>query len=177
MACWRVGAGVVAVVPLLACSVSIGGGGLNATKLQDAIRDRIRQNTGVAPDTVTCPSDAKQGKGNDFRCAAVVAGQPVTVEVAQTDDSGHVSFAAAEAMLHRTDVERFIQNDVDEKGRHHVAVNCGTTAIVVAKVGSTFSCTLDSGSGAQTAAVTVHSADGRFSVRYPPAGTPSRARS
>jgi hypothetical protein len=158
------------VVALSACSVSIGSGGLNASKLQDAIRDRIRQNTGVAPDTVTCPSDAKQGKGNDFRCTAVVAGQPVTVDVTQTDDSGRVSFAAADAMLPRTDVERSIRNDVEKKGRQRVSVKCGTTAIVVAKVGSTFSCAVDSDAGSQTAAVTVHSADGRFSVRYPPSG-------
>src|SRR5512142_3326665 len=112
----RLGPVGAALVPLLACSVSFGGGGLNATKLQDAIRDRIRQSTGVAPDTVSCPSDAKQGKGNDFRCTAVVEGQPVTVDVTQTDDSGRVSFAAADAMLRRADVERFIQDDVKKKG-------------------------------------------------------------
>ena len=141
-----------AVTALLACSVSIGSGGLNATKLQDAIRDRIQQATGVAPDSVTCPDDAKQGKGNDFQCAAVVEGQSVPFDVTQTDDSGRVTFAAAVAMLQRTAVERVIQTDVQKKGAHPVTANCGRTAIVVAKVGSTFSCVLDAGDGPQTAA-------------------------
>lgn len=64
------------------------------------------QVTGVAPAAVNCPTDAKQGKGNDFQCAAIVEGQTVTVNVTQTDDSGHVTFATADAMLHRTDVEQ-----------------------------------------------------------------------
>lgn len=58
------------------------------------------------PAAVNCPTDAKQGKGNDFQCAAIVEGQTVTVNVTQTDDSGHVTFATADAMLHRTDVEQ-----------------------------------------------------------------------
>ncbi|MGZ4620276.1 MAG: DUF4333 domain-containing protein [Frankiaceae bacterium] len=157
-----------AVTALLACSVSIGSGGLNATKLQDAIRNRIQQATGVAPDSVTCPDDAKQGKGNDFQCAAVVEGQSVPVDVTQTDDSGRVTFAAAVAMLQRTAVERVIQTDVQKKGAHPVTANCGRSAVVVAKVGSTFSCVLEAGAGPETAVVAVHGTDGRFSVRYPP---------
>lgn len=56
------------------------------------------------PAAVNCPTDAKQGKRNDVQGAANVEGQAVTVNVTQTDDSGHVTFATADAMLHRTDV-------------------------------------------------------------------------
>ena len=65
-----------------------------------------KQVIGVAPAEVNCPTDAKQGKRNDFQGAANVEGQAVTVRVTQTDDSGHVTFATADAMLHRTDVEQ-----------------------------------------------------------------------
>jgi len=98
--------GIVVAPLVIGCSVSVGTGGLNETKLQDEIHNKIQQVTGVAPATVNCPTDAKQGKGNDFQCAAIVEGQTVTVNVTQTDDSGHVTFATADAMLHRTDVEQ-----------------------------------------------------------------------
>jgi hypothetical protein len=172
------------------CSVSFGAGGLDEPKLANAIRDRIEQLTGVAPESVTCPSRAKQGKGNDFTCTAMLEGQPVTVKVSQPDDSGHVRFAAVEALVRRADVEHFIQTDA-KKGPYQVSVTCGTTTVVVAKVGSTFSCALHTGSasasgggsgpgpggGPQTATVTAQSADGRFSVRYPRPGTAASATS
>ena len=58
------------------------------------------------PAAVNCPTDAKQGKRNDVQGAANVENQAVTVNATQTDDSGHVTFATADAMLHRTDVEQ-----------------------------------------------------------------------
>jgi len=167
--------GIVVAPLVIGCSVSVGTGGLNETKLQDEIHNKIQQVTGVAPATVNCPTDAKQGKGNDFQCAAIVEGQTVTVNVTQTDDSGHVTFATADAMLHRTDVEQFIHADAQRKGAGQVTVNCGTTTIVVAKVGSTFNCTLDTSAGQQTAVVTAENADGHFSVQYQePSGAPTQ---
>jgi hypothetical protein len=66
---------------------------------------RITQTAvGVVPADVTCPGEIRAQAGGTFACTATVDGQPVTYDVRQDDDQGHLTITY-DRLLKVADVE------------------------------------------------------------------------
>jgi Domain of unknown function (DUF4333) len=79
---------VVACVLLaaVACTKTLDSGGL-----EDQIKTLMQQRGGPSVDSVSCPDGVKVQAGSTFTCTASGEGTTWTIQVTQTDDSGHVS--------------------------------------------------------------------------------------
>jgi hypothetical protein len=69
---------------------------LDTDRVESAIRDGIKRQTGVKIDSVRCPGEVEAEQGGTFRCEAVASnGQRARVEVTQRDDEGNISWRLA----------------------------------------------------------------------------------
>jgi hypothetical protein len=91
---WRVAAAVVVAAALfIGCnSTQV----LNNENLQVSIAQWLESNYGETA-TVTCPDNRPIKLGDVFNCTATTdSGISVTLQVTQTDDTGHVTFRIAD---------------------------------------------------------------------------------
>jgi hypothetical protein len=148
-----------AVMTATAIGVSCGddGGGDDPS---DALTEIVEQSFPDLDVSASCPSDAS----GRFDCDVTVGSEKVTVPVEEAD--GTLELRAA--LVNVGDVERSIETRYhrDEGG----AASAGCTdnasdAVLVEKVGATFTCTVEPSSGSQSeATVTVENLDGEVSI-------------
>ena len=85
---------------------------------------RITQTAvGVAPADVRCPAEIPAEAGGTFACTATVDGQPVTYDVRQDDDQGHLTINY-DRLLKVADVESVIAQQVGKDVDVAVTVEC-----------------------------------------------------
>lgn len=68
---------------------------LDTDKVAQAIKDSIKEQRDIKA-KVTCPDSVLQAKGRDFVCTAKTKDGTTEFAVQQTDDSGNVTYAAAQ---------------------------------------------------------------------------------
>lgn len=68
---------------------------LDTATVAGAIKQSIKDQRDIKA-KVTCPDSIVQGKGNDFVCLAKTKDGTTKFAVQQTDDAGHVTYAAAQ---------------------------------------------------------------------------------
>jgi hypothetical protein len=90
------------VVVLLASLALVGGctrtKTLDANGLEETLRAKIEKQLGTKGMTVDCPEDEPAQAGASFQCTATsAAGKTLTIEIAQTDDRGNVTWQATTA--------------------------------------------------------------------------------
>ncbi len=68
---------------------------LDTTKVAKAIKASIKEQRDIRA-KVTCPDTVLQAKGRNFVCTATTKDGTTNFAVTQTDDSGNVTYAAAE---------------------------------------------------------------------------------
>lgn len=119
---------------------------------------RITQTAvGVAPADVRCPAEIPAEAGGTFACTATVDGQPVTYDVRQDDDQGHLTINY-DRLLKVADVESVIAQQVGKDVDVAVTVECppaGQTVVVNAP-GTPIACTATNADDpSDSAAITV----------------------
>jgi hypothetical protein len=104
---------------------------------------RITQTAvGVVPADVRCPEEIKAEAGGTFACTATVDGQPVTYNVRQDDDQGHLTINY-DRLLKVDEVESIVAQQVGNDVEVAVNVECppaGRTVVVNAP-GTPIACT------------------------------------
>jgi hypothetical protein len=114
---------------------------------------------------VTCPDDIELGADNDFTCTLDMEGQPLTIEVDQTDDKGHVNIQQREAVIDLAKAVDVIGSQLSDQIGASATVDCGTDHFRIADVGSTFTCQASDANG-QTATVKVTVKDNSGNVSW-----------
>jgi hypothetical protein len=84
----------------LACLVLVlsacGESKLDTSRLETQIQKSLRERTGLAIASVSCPSDVTAKKGDTFRCVATTTRKDeVAINVVQEDDEGRVTWRVA----------------------------------------------------------------------------------
>ncbi len=119
---------------------------------------RITQTAvGVAPADVRCPAEIPAQAGGTFACTATVDGQPVTYDVRQDDDQGHLTINY-DRLLKVADVESVIAQQVGKDVDVAVTVDCPPTGhtVVVNAPGTPIACTATNADDpSDSAAITV----------------------
>jgi Domain of unknown function (DUF4333) len=104
---------------------------------------RITQTAvGVVPADVRCPDKIEAQAGGTFACTATVDGQPVTYDVRQDDDQGHLTINY-DRLLKVDEVESVVAQQVGSDVEVAVNVDCppaGRTVVVNAP-GTPIACT------------------------------------
>jgi hypothetical protein len=66
---------------------------LDANQLDQMLATKMQEQLGVQGVTVSCPDDVDVAAGGTFNCTATNPnGSTITIQVAQTDDQGNVTF-------------------------------------------------------------------------------------
>jgi uncharacterized protein DUF4333 len=131
---------------------------------------RITQTAvGVVPADLRCPDEIRAQAGGTFTCTATVDGQPVTYDVRQDDDQGHLTITY-DRLLKVDEVEGVIAQQVGKDVDVAVSVECpppGRTVVVNAP-GTPISCTATNADDpSDSAAITVTvAADGTPSYEF-----------
>lgn len=150
-----VGAVLTTALLGVACSDDDGG---NADP-SDQVTTLVEQVVPNADVSASCPDDA----GGTFDCDVTVGSQQVTVPV--EDVNGTVELK--DAVVNLGDTERKIETKYNEQEGVAVSAECGDNpddAVLVGKVGATFTCDIDQSDGAtSTLTVTIDNLDGKVS--------------
>ena len=104
---------------------------------------RITQTAvGVVPADVRCPEEIRAEAGGTFACTATVDGQPVTYNVQQDDDQGHLTINY-DRLLKVDEVESVIAQQVGNDVEVAVDVECppADRTVVVNAPGTPIACT------------------------------------
>ena len=131
---------------------------------------RITQTAvGVVPADVMCPAEIRAQAGGTFACTATVDGQPVTYDVRQDDDQGHLTITY-DRLLKVDEVQGVIAQQVGKDVDVAVNVECppaGRTVVVNAP-GTPIACTATNADDpSDSAAITVPvAADGTPSYEF-----------
>jgi hypothetical protein len=91
----RVIAPLALAAPLLALA-ACGGSTLDASQVEEQILAEL-QDAGSPVTAVTCPDDVAAQEGGTFTCTGTAADGTWTLEVAQTDDAGALTFRVVDA--------------------------------------------------------------------------------
>jgi len=137
--------------------------------VQQEIVRITRTAVGVVPADVTCPSEIHAQAGGTFACTATVDGQPVTYDVRQDDDQGHLTITY-DRLLKVDEVQGVIAQQVGKDVDVAVNVECppaGRTVVVNAP-GTPIACTATNADDpSDSAAITVTvAADGTPSYEF-----------
>ena len=134
--------------------------------VQDEIVRITRTAVGATPTDLHCPAKIKAQTGGTFTCTGVVDQQPVTYDVRQDDDKGHLTITY-DRLIKMTDIESALAAQVGKDVEVAVTISCepaGRT-VVVNKPGAPISC---------TATNTTNSTDNaKINVTVAADGTPS----
>jgi hypothetical protein len=148
----------VMTVAVVGASCSDDGGGDDPS---DALTEIVEQAFPDLDVSADCPTDA----GGRFDCDVTVDSQKVTVPVEEAD--GTVELRAA--LVNVGDVERSIETRYHRDEGGAASAECTdnpSDAVLVEKVGATFTCTVEPSSGSQSeATVTVENLDGEVSIQ------------
>ena len=104
---------------------------------------RITQTAvGVAPTDVRCPAEIKAQTGGTFTCTASVDGQPVTYDVRQDDDKGHLTITY-DRLIKVIDLQNTMATRIGKDVDVTVNVTCGPggRTVVVNAPGTPIACT------------------------------------
>ena len=137
--------------------------------VQQEIVRITRTAVGVVPADVTCPSEIHAQAGGTFACTATVDGQPVTYDVRQDDDQGHLTITY-DRLLKVDEVEGVIAAHVGNDVEVPVNVECppADRTVVVNAPGTPIACTVTNADDpSDSAAITVTvAADGTPSYEF-----------
>ncbi|MGH9225899.1 MAG: DUF4333 domain-containing protein [Acidimicrobiales bacterium] len=152
---------------LSACSVSFSAGGesLDVDKGEQLIEDQIEANTGFAVERVDCP-ERRISQGDQFECTAIIDGQPLRIQVTQTDDDGQIEGEPLQAVIDVAKATTVLTDEIRSQTGVAVTVTCSDKRALVQDVGSTFDCQARLPNGtSQRVMVTVKDVEGNVDFR------------
>ncbi|MFD2091514.1 DUF4333 domain-containing protein [Blastococcus deserti] len=117
---------------------------LKTADAERQIAQLTEQQAGIAPTDVSCPADIEVEAGATFTCTALLAEQPISFTVTQTDDEGNVQITSDNSFVDVATVEASLAQQVGEAAGVEVVSSCDTDghAVLVDGVGAPISCTV-----------------------------------
>jgi hypothetical protein len=153
---------VIPAVLAAGCSVSVGG--LDPEKVEAAIVEGVREQTGIELTSVECPEDIESEAGATFICTGSDdADNSATIDVTQDDDEGNVSWnLRAYAPDDMAELEAQIAQGLTEQtGIEPSDVTCPEWTLIGA--GNRYSCAATDPEGNQAeVAITIEDEEGNI---------------
>ena len=140
---YRGAALLLATSVLSGCQVSLGSGGLDYGKLENAIAAELNNNYAAISRHVAgvdCPRQAQAPKAGDtLICSADLEGQTVRVRATVSDENYNVKFDSLDAVYDLSAVNGRLSHGLSEEYGFDVTVTCGDGLRVV-EIGRSFEC-------------------------------------
>ena len=110
------------VLSLVGCQ-----GNIDASKLQQKIKEHFEKELGAELTAVTCPSNVPLKEGGSFECIAKVEeGPELKVAVEQTDDRGNVEWKLPSRVVGTKKFAKGLKKNLEQRGDVTIAsIDCG----------------------------------------------------
>lgn len=144
---------------------------LNTGEVQSQVTSYLKTQTGVSPTDVQCPSNIEAKSGSTFKCSASLEGQPVTLTIKQTNDSGHIQGTVDNNIASVDKINQAVAQQVSQKIGIDVTADCdaGGKHVLVDQQNKPITCTVtnkdDSTDSAQVTAT--YDDQDNVSVQFP----------
>ena len=122
--------------------------------------------------TVTCPGGVTEAPGQSFTCQAALDGQTLQIYGTVTSRDGHYRTRPDSAVIEVGSVAGQIQSRIAAQVHAATRLSCGTRAVLVVRVGTTFSCTSTALGQNRRVTVTVDDLQGHVHFSVAPPTTP-----
>lgn len=146
----------------------LGGKTLDTAEVESQIGRLTGEQTGVAPEDVSCPSDIAAEAGATFACTASLEHQPISFTVTQTDDEGNVQIDSDNTFVDVATVEASLDEQLGELTGVVVISTCDTGghSVLVDAVGTPIPCFVDNAADATDTAEVLATVDESGAVSY-----------
>jgi hypothetical protein len=117
---------------------------LDTAEAQTKIAELTRQQIGITPTGVSCPTGIAMTAGTTFTCTATLDGQPISYTVKETDDSGHVRVDSDNNLILVRKVEQSVAQQVGDEAGVTATATCDTAGrtVLVDKANTPIPCTV-----------------------------------
>ncbi|TFV65681.1 UNVERIFIED_ORG: DUF4333 domain-containing protein [Bacillus sp. AZ43] len=141
---------------------------LDTADVEAEISRVTAEETGVAPEDVSCPTDVEAESGGTFSCTASLEDQPVSFTVRQTDDEGNVQIDGDNEFVYVDVVEASLDEQVGALAGVAVISTCDTDgrSVLVDAVGTPITCFVDNAADATDTVEVVATVDESGEVTY-----------
>ena len=120
-----------------------GGSTLDDADAEGQIAAQVEEQTGVAPDSVDCPSGVELAEGTTSTCSVTLQGQAYDYTLTQLDDEGSVQFTSDAVYVQLADVEGLLADAfADESLEVDAACDAGERTVLIAADGLSIPCTV-----------------------------------
>jgi hypothetical protein len=119
--------GVLVIAGLAVGAVFLfGSKSLDTAKAQTKIAELTKQQIGITPTGVSCPSDVELKSGTTFTCTAKLDGQAISYTVKETDDKGNVRVDSDNNLILVSKVEESLAQQVGDQAGVQATATCDT---------------------------------------------------
>ncbi|MGY1804120.1 DUF4333 domain-containing protein [Blastococcus sp. SYSU D00922] len=141
---------------------------LDTAEVENQVQRLTAEQTGVAPEDVSCPADVEAESGAAFTCTGSLEGQPISFTVTQTDDEGDVRIESDNTFVDVGTVEASLDEQLGELTGVVVISSCDTggRSVLVDAVGTPIPCFVDNAADASDTAEVVATVDEDGAVSY-----------
>ena len=120
-----------------------GGSTLDTEEAEGQISAQVQEQTGVAPDSVDCPSGVDVAEGTTSTCTVTLQGQDLDYTITQLDDEGNVSFTSDAVYVPVADVEALLAEAfADQDLQVEAGCDAGERTVLIAADGLSIPCTV-----------------------------------
>ena len=120
-----------------------GGSTLDDADAEGQISAQVQEQTGIAPDSVDCPSGVDLAEGTTSTCSVTLQGQTFDYTLTQLDDEGAVEFSSDAVYVQVADVEGLLADAfADESLEVEASCDAGERTVLIAADGLTIPCTV-----------------------------------
>lgn len=145
---------VVALALVFAACSSSDEGSVDIPKARAEILKAVEDVYGsqLDVDNARCPDDVPLEEGLVFFCTVDVDGQPLRIDLRQTDDEGAVRFDQAQSVLVTAKVEEFVVSYLDKNGEPGSQAICGDASVIIRTPGKEVKCAVQHADGSSAVA-------------------------
>jgi hypothetical protein len=119
------------------------GSTLDDADAEGQISAQVKEQTGVAPTSVDCPSGVDLAEGTTSTCTVTLQGQTFDYTLTQVDDEGTVEFGSDAVYVQVTDVEQLLASAfADESVEVQATCDGGDRTVLIAANGLSIPCTV-----------------------------------
>jgi len=121
---------------------------LDNDRVENYLRDRFPRETGIAVNSVSCPSGIEIKPNDTFECKVKVRNnRTVITEITQTDNQGNISWQVSKGLISIASIQQQIQADLSRQLNGSIKADCGRRKFKIATPGETFNCRVRDASG------------------------------
>ncbi len=155
------------LVPLIALAVAAVGCAaptIDDMLLLDAIPESVLPDNPELLQDLECPSPIEVGIDVTVDCTASIGGDPVTIEVRQTDDQGAIDATLAETLFDVEETAAKLGARFSDELDIETTVDCGEPPLRVLEVGMTLTCNAADAERSREVVLTVSDETGAYDL-------------